>query len=75
MTAGAVAAQTIFPAERLEHVKRAYAAGDAKAAAAVTALQELAGEYLDRGPVYVTEKRKLPPSGDRRDYMTLSPYW
>lgn len=81
LTAGAllaavsVAAQTIFPAERLEHVKRAYAAGDAKAAAAVAALQELAGEYLDRGPVYVTEKRKLPPSGDRRDYMTLSPYW
>lgn len=72
---GAAAAQTIFPAERLEHVKRAYAAGDAKAAAAVAALQELAGEYLDRGPVYVTEKRKLPPSGDRRDYMTLSPYW
>lgn len=81
LTAGAllaavsVAAQTIFPAERLEHVKQAYAAGDAKAAAAVAALQELAGEYLDRGPVYVTEKRKLPPSGDRRDYMTLSPYW
>lgn len=81
LTAGAllaavsVAAQTIFPAERLEHVKRAYAAGDAKAVAAVAALQELAGEYLDRGPVYVTEKRKLPPSGDRRDYMTLSPYW
>lgn len=72
---GAAAAQTIFPAERLERVKQAYAAGDAKAAAAVAALQELAGEYLDRGPVYVTEKRKLPPSGDRRDYMTLSPYW
>lgn len=69
------AAQTIFPADRLERVKAAYEAGDPQAVAAVEALLPQAEEYLAQEPVDVTAKRKLPPSGDPRDYMTLSPYW
>jgi hypothetical protein len=34
-----------------------------------------AEKALDVDPVSVTEKDKTPPSGDKRDYMSLSRYW
>lgn len=34
-----------------------------------------AEKALDIDPVSVTEKDKTPPSGDKRDYMSLSRYW
>jgi len=68
-------AQTIFPAERLEQAKAALEAGDEAAVRAVEELRRAAGVYLEMEPVSVAGKTKLPPSGDRRDYMTLSPYW
>ncbi len=38
-----------------------------------------AGESFDISslppPATVTEKKAVPPSGDRRDYMTTAPYW
>lgn len=71
----AAAAQTVFPAERLEAAVRACRAGDARAVEAVAALRDAAAEYLAMEPVSVADKEILPPSGDRRDYMTLSPYW
>ncbi|MDE6858033.1 MAG: alginate lyase family protein, partial [Alistipes sp.] len=71
----AAAAQTVFPAERLEAAVRACRAGDARAVEAVAALRDAAAEYLAMEPVSVVDKEILPPSGDRRDYMTLSPYW
>lgn len=33
-----------------------------------------AGEALQFGPVSVMEKKNVPPSGDRHDYMSLAPY-
>lgn len=30
---------------------------------------------LSRGPYSVTDKKSLPPSGDKHDYMSLGPYW
>lgn len=72
---GFVSAQTIFPADRLARLKEAYAAGEPQAAEAVAALLPEAERYLKMEPVDVTAKRKVPPSGDPRDYMTLSPYW
>lgn len=68
-------AQTIFPADRVEHARRAFAAGDERLLRALEELQPLAGRLLRMEPVSVADKEKLPPSGDRRDYMTLSPYW
>lgn len=70
-----VTAQTIFPAERLEAVSAACRAGDAAAAEAVEALRTAAVEYMSMTPVSVADKEIVPPSGDRRDYMSLSPYW
>lgn len=70
-----IAAQTIFPAERLEFAAKAYAAREPKAVEAVETLRAVADEYLTMEPVSVVEKKMLPPSGDPRDYMTLSPYW
>jgi hypothetical protein len=30
---------------------------------------------LTRGPYMVTDKRTIPPSGDRHDYLSVGPYW
>jgi hypothetical protein len=30
---------------------------------------------LARGPYSVTDKRTVPPSGDRHDYLSIGPYW
>lgn len=75
--AGAFAAgPSVFPAEQLAAAKAACAAGDAQAVEAVRALEAAAQDkYLGMTPVSVTDKKKLPPSNDPRDYMTLSPYW
>ncbi len=71
----AAPAQTIFPAERLERAKAALKAGDRAAVGAVEELRRVADNYFEMEPVSVADKKILPPSGDRRDYMTLSPYW
>lgn len=67
--------QSLFPADRLEAAREAYRRGDERAVTAVKALAEVAEKYLKQEPHYVTEKSATPPSGDKRDYMTLSPYW
>lgn len=54
----ATAAQTIFPTERLEQVKKAYAIREPKAVEAVEALRVVADEYLSMEPVSVVEKRR-----------------
>lgn len=69
-------AQIIIPYERLERLKEACSSGQEEALEAVrVVVEEVAEEYLAMEPLRVTEKEKLPPSGDPRDYMTLSPYW
>ncbi|MGV8091407.1 MAG: alginate lyase family protein [Mangrovibacterium sp.] len=30
---------------------------------------------LNEGPFSVTDKKKVPPSGDKHDYLSLGPYW
>lgn len=71
-----VAGQTLFEEARVERLVEAFKAGEERAVGAVEALQEVAErELLVLDPLYVTQKEKLPPSGDKRDYMTLSPYW
>jgi hypothetical protein len=42
---------------------------------AVQTLLKSADEALKQKPWSVTEKNIFPPSGDKRDYMTLAPYW
>lgn len=38
-------------------------------------LRRMADKALTQGPFMVTNKQQVPPSGDRHDYMSLSPYW
>ena len=66
---------SLFPSELLSGLKSAYINGDKIAVEAVNQFEDEAARYLRMEPLYVTEKSIVPPSGDKRDYMTLSPYW
>lgn len=69
-------AQYSFNGELLDRLAEAYRKGDPRA---VKAVEEVAAEadstLLGMEPLTVTAKKQLPPSGDRRDYLSLSPYW
>lgn len=39
------------------------------------AAREAARKVMTRGPFSVTEKPRLLPGGDKRDYMSQAPYW
>lgn len=39
------------------------------------ALVKRADAALMRGPYTVADKRTIPPSGDRQDYLSVGPYW
>jgi hypothetical protein len=43
--------------------------------AARTALLREAERALAAGPFSVMDKRRVPPSGDKHDFLTLAPYW
>jgi len=49
--------------------------GDASLRAALERLQRRADTALAFQPVSVLQKTAVPPSGDRRDYVSLAPYW
>jgi hypothetical protein len=61
--------------ERLVTVRRRLADGDPALRPAFDALIDSARAALDEPPVSVTQKTRVPPSGDRHDYMSLAPYW
>jgi hypothetical protein len=64
---------TLRPAE-LQAV-RATIASDPAVKSAYTALMARAEQALKRKPGSVLDKRTLPPSNDRKDYVSLAPYW
>jgi Alginate lyase len=47
----------------------------ADAAAARASLVKAADRALNTKPVSVMDKTKIPPSGDKHDYMSVGPYW
>jgi len=59
----------------LEKAKQAIAAGDPVLVGALKKLKQDAEKALLVAPAAVTEKKKLPPSGDAHDYMSLAPYF
>jgi hypothetical protein len=65
----------LIRAENLVETKRLIAAGDTSVLAAYRALMREADTALVMRPVSVTEKQRMPPSGDKRDYMSMAPYW
>ena len=42
---------------------------------ALTAIREMADRALLEGPWSVMDKKYVPPSGDKHDYMSVGPYW
>ena len=50
-------------------------AGDPALKPALEQLLKAADRSLSYGPVSVMDKKDLPPSGDKHDYMSLAPYW
>lgn len=66
---------TLFPTSMVDHLRDSFKAGNPRAVATVEALRLQADSALRAPLYYVTEKEIVPPSGDKRDYMSLSPYW
>lgn len=75
-----------LPAQTLPHVfaldpvslsqaKARIAKQDKALTAALARLRREADEALRVGPFTVTAKQRVPPSGDKHDYLTLAPYW
>ena len=64
-----------YDGQDLARTKQQYQAGDAHVADMVKELLKEADKTL-AGPTYsVVNKPFSPPSGDKHDYMSLSPYW
>ncbi len=59
----------------LETSKRKLKKGDKQLQSALQNLVAEAEKTLKSGPYSVTDKTKVPPSGDKRDYMSVGPYW
>ena len=50
-------------------------AGDQVLTESLAGLKAEADKALTEGPYSVTYKTKIPPSGDKHDYMSMGPYW
>jgi pectinesterase len=61
--------------ELLAESKTRLRAGDAELLPALRKLTSDADSVFKLGPYTVTAKRRTPPSGDKRDYMSFAPYW
>jgi len=59
----------------LVQAKQSYRAGKSEYLDAVKSTVKEADKALKESPVSVTQKKQLPPSGDRHDYMSVAPYW
>ena len=55
--------------------KAALAAGDATLQPALDRLLADADDRLDQEPFSVMDKRQIPPSGDKHDYISQAPYF
>jgi hypothetical protein len=64
-----------FHGRDLALVKRRIEAGDEATAAALAALVRKADRRLAEGPFSVVFNDQMPPSGDKRDYLSQAPYW
>ena len=61
--------------ERLIQVKNKVKVGDAQTKAWVNHLVKDANKYLTAKAESVTDKKQVPASGDKHDYMSLAPYY
>ncbi len=59
----------------LAEARARFRAGDPVLAAAVSDLRVGADRVLKERPHTLADKAQTPPSGDKRDYMSIGPYW
>src|SRR5262245_29546956 len=64
-----------FDGKDIASAKQKLQAGNGEIAAAVKVICKEADKSLALSPPTVMSKKSTPPSGDRHDYMSLSPYW
>ncbi|MEI8310049.1 MAG: alginate lyase family protein [Verrucomicrobiota bacterium] len=67
--------KTLLVPELFEDFRRRAREGELANHAGMRRLLSLAEEALSSGPFTVTDKKHLPPSGDKRDYFSLSIYF
>jgi hypothetical protein len=67
--------KTSFDENTLEQNKQRIKNNDAELIPAYQRLLAEADKALKEGPFSVMEKNKIPPSGDKHDYMSLAPYF
>jgi hypothetical protein len=60
---------------KIEKVKKQVQKGDQKYLPAYTRLLEKAEMALAEKSPSVTDKKRVPPSGDKHDYLSMGPYW
>ncbi len=60
---------------KLAATKARLAAGDQTLQPALDKLVSEADKALQSGPFSVMQKKLVPPSGDKHDYMSMGPYW
>ncbi len=65
----------LLDAGNLAANKKRISANDPQVMAAYKQLIKNADKGLQFGPVSVMEKKDVPPSGDKHDYMSLAPYF
>jgi hypothetical protein len=81
VVAGGAAAQPVDERAYFNNLDAVHAAGivarsaGPKLPAPLMELRRQAEKALKEGPYTVTKKEMVPSSGDRHDYMSLSPYW
>ena len=61
--------------ERLNYLHEKYVENGLQKNPAFQSLIREADISLNMKPVSVTEKKVIPPSGDKHDYMSMGPYW
>jgi len=75
LSAGAVPRTILMRGERLAESKRLLASSDPTLKATFAVLIDSARAALASTPLSVMQKTKIPPSGDKHDYMSMAPYW
>lgn len=59
----------------VEKVRKQLREKDEKFLSAYTELIRKADIALNEGPFSVMDKKRIPPSGDKHDYLSMGPYW
>ena len=77
MTAAGQSLPRVFSLDptSLNQTKARLAKQDKSLQPALTRLRKDADQAMLEGPFTVTSKQRVPPSGDKHDYLTLAPYW